>query len=83
MAIRLRVREAAERQGLNPTQLAERSGIAYSTVMDWWHDRTLRIDRSTLDRFCEALRVEPGELVTRTIGDVSEDHTEALVLVAA
>lgn len=69
MVIKLRVREVAEAKGLNIQDLANKSQIAYSTVLDFWHDRTRRIDKSTLNRLCEALEVGPGELIVRVEGD--------------
>lgn len=61
--IRLRVKEVAEGQGLNIQALAVKSGIAYSTILDLWHDRARRIDKNTLSRLCEALGVGAGDLV--------------------
>jgi DNA-binding Xre family transcriptional regulator len=69
MIIKLRVREVAEAQGLNIQELSDKSKIAYSTVLDFWHDRVRRIDKDTLNRLCEALGVGPGVLIVREEGD--------------
>lgn len=61
--VRLRVREIAESQGLNIQDLANKSGVAYSTVLDLWHDRVQQINKRTLGRISKALGVKPGELL--------------------
>jgi putative transcriptional regulator len=68
--IKFRVREIAEKQGLNIQRLASKSGIAYSTILDLWHDRVRRIDKATLNRLCEALNVTPGDLIIRDPDDI-------------
>ncbi len=60
--VKLRVREIAEAQGLNAHSLSVKTGIAYSTITDVWHDRVRRIDKKTIDRLCRALNTTPGEL---------------------
>ena len=58
----LRVKELAERQGLNITTLSFKSRLAYSTVFDFWHDRTAQLNRRTLDRLALALGVTVSDL---------------------
>jgi transcriptional regulator with XRE-family HTH domain len=58
----LRVKELAERQGLNITTLSFKSRLAYSTVFDFWHDKPLQLNRRTLDRLALALDVTVAEL---------------------
>lgn len=70
--IKLRVREIAENKGLNIQSLANRSEIAYSTVLDLWYDRVRRIDKTTLNRLCSALDVEPGDLIVREVENTGE-----------
>lgn len=44
-------------------QVAKASGLAYSTVLDLYHDRAKRMDWRTLDAICKAIGVESlGEL---------------------
>lgn len=63
--IKFWVKELAEQKGMNIQALADKSGIAYSTILDLWHDRVRRIDKVTLNRLCAALEVQPGDLITR------------------
>ena len=63
--IKFRVREIAEGKGRNIQALADKSEIAYSTILDLWHDRVRRIDKLTLNRLCVALEVSPGDLIVR------------------
>ncbi len=65
MAVRLRIGEVAKQQGLTIKGLSERAGVAYNTAHSLYTGRATRIDLDTLDRFCAALQVEPGELFTR------------------
>lgn len=74
--VKLRVRELAELQGLNIQALANRSGVAYSSVLDLWHDRVQRIDKKTLGRISKALGVKPGELLSE--GDDEKNVAPAL-----
>lgn len=60
--VKLRIRELAEAQGLNIQELANRSGIAYSSALDLWYDRVQRIDKKTIARVSKALGVRPGDL---------------------
>ncbi len=69
--IRIKVREIAEGQGLNQQMLADKTGLAYSSVTDLWYDRVRRIDKRTLDRLCKTLDVSPGDLLER---DGSKDE---------
>lgn len=67
--IKLRVKEIAEAQGLNIQALSDKTGISYSTILDFWHDRVRRIDKSTLMRLCIALGVQPGDVIVRENGE--------------
>lgn len=62
MAIRWRVRKLAEAKGMNISQLAEASGMAYSSVLDYWHNRGRRIDLINVERLCRALDCTPADL---------------------
>ena len=67
---RLQVRELAEAQGLNisqlllkATRLSPRSKLSYPTVHAIWHNKTKRPDLDTLTAIARALGVEPGDLI--------------------
>jgi putative transcriptional regulator len=59
-----RVGEIARKRGITKiTELAERSGLAYNTAHALFTGRTTRIDYDTLNRLCETLNVQPGDLL--------------------
>ena len=70
--VRFRVREVAEQRGWNITKLAEQTGLAYSSVLDLWHDRVQRIDKKTIARLCGVLSVQPGDLLEYVPDDQKE-----------
>lgn len=64
MAIQWKVREIAERQGIqNPVQLADRLGVVYNTARGLWFGFPSRIDLPTLNRVCARLNCTPGDLL--------------------
>lgn len=65
MPIRMRIGELARAQGLTIKALAERAGVAYNTAHALYTSRATRIDLDTLDRMCDALHVQPGDLFVR------------------
>ncbi len=65
MPITMRIGELAKQQGLTIKALAVRAGLAYNTAHALYTSRATRIDLDTLDRICDALRVEPGEILIR------------------
>lgn len=79
MAIKWRVKRLAEARGMNVSQLAEASGMAYSSALDYWHGRARRIDLGTLERLCEALSATPSEVLEYLPG-VKEEEIESLEL---
>jgi DNA-binding Xre family transcriptional regulator len=64
--IELRVREVAERKGINnPLSLSKESGIAYANCHKIWNNRQQMISLATIDRLCEALSCDPGDILVR------------------
>ena len=66
----LQVKELAETQGLNISQLTLQANrltpgarLSYPTVHALWHNRTQRPDLGTLAAIARALGVQPGELL--------------------
>lgn len=58
------MREVAERKGIeNPHALAARTGLGYAICYRLWNGGQQRIDLKTLARLCEALKVDPGQLL--------------------
>jgi DNA-binding Xre family transcriptional regulator len=61
--IRLRVKELAEKQGLNMAQLARKADIDQRTLRRIYRDPTQEISTLTLDKIATALNVSPGDLL--------------------
>jgi putative transcriptional regulator len=65
-----RIGEIARQRGITKiTELAERAGLAYNTAHALYTGRTTRIDYDTLDRLCETLSVQPGDLLVHIKAD--------------
>jgi putative transcriptional regulator len=65
--VELKVRELAEAKGItNPLTLSQVSGLAYATCHKMWNEQPMAIGLDTIDRLCEALDCEPGDLLVRT-----------------
>jgi len=65
MPIRFRLDEVLRSRGITAYRLAKDTGMALSTVyrMTSGRRRPGAVDWSTLERICEYLDVEPGELL--------------------
>jgi len=61
--LNLRVKEIAEQQGLNISQLAEKAGLSRDTIMKYWYNQTQRYDRQTLAILAAALNVQSIDLL--------------------
>lgn len=59
----LRVRELAEKQGLNITALSRKANLAYTTTHMLWHDTAKVWSRESLDRLAVALGVRVGDMI--------------------
>lgn len=45
------------------TELQSRSGLGYSTINALYHGKTERVEFATLDKLCEVLGCEVGEIL--------------------
>ena len=61
--IRLRVREEAEKQGLNMAQLARKADIDQRTLRRIYRDPTQEISTHVLAKLATALGVTPADLL--------------------
>lgn len=75
MAIKWRVRRLAEAQGMNLTMLSERTGMAYSSIVDYWYGRARRVDLRNLERLCVALNTTPCEVLEYLPGVILDEDT--------
>ncbi len=65
MPTRFRLREILAERGLGQRELARRSGVSYVTVNAMCVNRTKQVALATLDSIAVALKVAPGDLLTR------------------
>ena len=66
--VELKIREVAEGKGIsNPFTLSQATGLAYATCHNIWNGQPRMIGLDTLDRLCEALDCELGDLLVRTL----------------
>jgi len=61
--LRLKVREEAEKQGLNMAQLARRADIDQRTLRRIYRDPTQEISTHVLAKLASALGVAPSDLL--------------------
>ena len=60
---RLIVREIAEKQGLNQSQLQMRAGVTPALLNRYWRNTTDSVTLEALGKIARALGVEPGALI--------------------
>jgi putative transcriptional regulator len=63
--IRLRVGRELERQGKTAYWLADQAGLTMTAAYRLASDQMRRVDLAVLDKVCDVLGVEPGELFER------------------
>ena len=63
--IKLRLNKMLEERGRTLYWLAKEMGIRYATVWQIGNSEVARLNMNTLDRICEALECQPGELLVR------------------
>lgn len=73
--IRLRVKEIAQAQGRNISDLQRLTGLSYPGTHALWHNKVSRIDFDTLDVLRKALRVSVCELLETV--EESEEFLDA------
>jgi len=64
--ITIRVRELAEKAGIEkPYHLQQATGLSSEVSQRLWRDEFEKISKDTMERLCEALHCEPGDLFVR------------------
>ncbi|MBA2526030.1 MAG: helix-turn-helix transcriptional regulator [Pyrinomonadaceae bacterium] len=63
--IKLRLSEMLKRHGRTPYWLAKETGIRYASVWQMNRGEVERLHVETLDRICEVLKCQPGDLLVR------------------
>ena len=62
MALKLRISEILEEQGMNVAEFSRRANVVYRTALDLKKGNTVRVDLDTLEKVCLALNVTPADL---------------------
>ncbi len=62
--LRLRVKEVAEAQGLNQSQLQIKAGVNMGLLRRYWHNETSEVRFEPLQKIAQALGVKPEDLLT-------------------
>ena len=61
------IRQAAQKAGIKTAyQLQQRTGLSISLAYALWSNKGERIAYSTIDKLCEVLDCQPGDLMKRT-----------------
>jgi len=63
--IKLRLSEILEERGKTLYGLWKQTGIRYATIWQMGKGEVARLNMDTLDRICEALECQPGDLLVR------------------
>lgn len=63
--VRFRLDQVLEERSLSQAELSRRSGVSLVTVNAIKQNRTRQVSLETLDKLCEALACDPGELLER------------------
>jgi len=61
--LRLRIKEVAEAQGLNRSQLQLRSSVTLPLLNRYWNNNTTEVKLDALEKIARALGVNPGDLI--------------------
>lgn len=61
--IEIRISEMLGRRKMTQKALAEATGIRPNTISAMWHGKIKRLEIDHLDRICESLGCQPGELI--------------------
>lgn len=61
----IRLKELAEAKGLNMSQVQRRADLTMGLIRRYWYNDTASVDLRAIDRLCEVLDCEPGDLIKR------------------
>lgn len=60
---RLRIRELAEKQGLNQKELADKSGVSAQLINRYWNYPMQRVELDALAKIAKALNCKLADLI--------------------
>lgn len=75
--VRLKLRELAEGQGMNMSQVQRRSGLTMGMVRRYWYNQTTTVALKELGKLAELLGVKPGSLLTDETESTEDKHAPA------
>lgn len=61
--VRLVIKEIAEKQGLNQSQLQMKAGVTPALLNRYWRNTTDSVTLEALSKIARALGVQPGDLI--------------------
>ena len=63
---------------LKPESLARIAGVSTATVSRWRTGQTDNIRKANLDKICEALELEPDDILSSSVGLAAKEHGRVL-----
>lgn len=63
--ITIRLRELAEAKQMNKSQVQRRTGLTLGVVRRYWNSDTTSVDLRAIDKLCDLLDCQPGDLLQR------------------
>lgn len=76
--VKNRLRVILAERDMNLSQLAELAGIHNTTMYRFASDEITSIHKATLDRVCEVLGVQPGDIFVYRPGDLRSQLSDPL-----
>jgi transcriptional regulator with XRE-family HTH domain len=70
--VRLIIKEVAEKQGMNRSQLQIRAGVTLPMLNRYWNNKTESVHLASIDRIARALGVQVRDLFAAE--DPAENH---------
>ncbi|MBO3464461.1 helix-turn-helix domain-containing protein [Aetokthonos hydrillicola Thurmond2011] len=72
MAVKVRLKEIRNARGISQNELARKLEMSLANVQKIEYGKAKSIPLDTLDRLCEILKCEVGELLVRLADDIDE-----------
>ncbi len=64
------------RERVNISELARRAGCSRGTVSKLYHEQTRQLDMDVLDRLCEVMGMQPGDILVYVPSESAEKEGE-------
>lgn len=72
MTIKFHISDYLGKKKMTQAELSRRTGIRPATISGFYHDTVKRIEVDQLDRLCNTLDCQPGDLLSHIKEDGSE-----------